>query len=491
MYNDWTPAALRAIEDAQRLGDHEQFAWPARLVLALLQEEEGRVAQLLLAAGLSLGRVREIAQAHRSAVQPALSLTRIESTARQVAQGASGDRAVGSEHLFLAALQCDDDLKQRLESAGLLVSELETAAGLRASPVIPVDEPLELDEPREWIDTARILDANLNRAREALRVIEDYCRFVLNDATLSRELKELRHSLAAAAESIDRLALASARDTHGDVGTSISTAEEFRRDSLIDVVQANCKRLQESLRSLEEHSKVTRPAAASAFEQLRYRSYVVESALLLGTHARRKLQNARLYLIAAASQCAASLEFVISEACAGGVDVVQLREKELSDRELIDRARKVRRWTRDAGVLFIMNDRPDIARFVEADGVHLGQDDLPVHVARRILGPDAIIGVSTHTLAQVRQAVLDGASYIGVGPIFPSSTKEFEEFPGLDFVRAAAAETTLPAFALGGISLANVDQVVAAGASRIAVSSAICTVDEPQPVARELRNRLR
>src|SRR4051794_10471359 len=105
-----------------------------------------------------------------------------------------------------------------------------------------------------------------------------------------------------------------------------------------------------------------------------------------------------------------------------------MREKDLPDRELLERARQLRQWTRQAGVLFIVNDRPDIARLVEADGVHLGQDDLPVREARRILGPDALVGVSTHNLEQVRQAILDGASYLGVGPTFPSKTKEFREF---------------------------------------------------------------
>ena len=113
--------------------------------------------------------------------------------------------------------------------------------------------------------------------------------------------------------------------------------------------------------------------------------------------------------------------------------------------------------------MFIVNDRPDVARLVDADGVHLGQDDMPVKEARRILGRDALIGVSTHTIEQVRQAVLDGASYLGVGPVFPSRTKKFSEFPGLDFVRAVAAETTLPAFVIGGVNLETIGAAVAAG----------------------------
>src|SRR5436309_3943721 len=105
--------------------------------------------------------------------------------------------------------------------------------------------------------------------------------------------------------------------------------------------------------------------------------------------------------------------------------MIQLREKKLDDRTLLERARQVRHWTREAGVLFIVNDRPDLARLVEADGVHLGQDDLPVREARRVLGPDALVGISTHDVAQLRQAVLDGATYVGVGPVFPSATKDF------------------------------------------------------------------
>jgi thiamine-phosphate pyrophosphorylase len=141
-------------------------------------------------------------------------------------------------------------------------------------------------------------------------------------------------------------------------------------------------------------------------------------------------------------------------------------------------------------VLFIVNDRPDIARLAEADGVHLGQDDLPVKEARRILGPEAIIGVSTHDLGQVRRAVLEGASYLGVGPTFPSATKEFSELAGLEFVRQALAETSLPAFAIGGINRDTIGAVAAAGARRVAVSQAVCRADEPRQAAAELRAAL-
>src|SRR5207248_5017898 len=134
-----------------------------------------------------------------------------------------------------------------------------------------------------------------------------------------------------------------------------------------------------------------------------------------------RLEKARLYVLLTGATCTAALDWTIREAAGGGADMFQLREKTLSDRELLERARNVRQWTRETGTLFIINDRPDVARLVEADGVHLGQDDLSVKEARRVLGPGPLIGVSTHTPEQVRRAVLDGGSYLGVGPAVPAT----------------------------------------------------------------------
>src|SRR5262249_50071004 len=233
---------------------------------------------------------------------------------------------------------------------------------------------------------------------EALRVLEDYCRFARDDAGLSRSLKELRHDLAETLADLPPAALLTARDTLADIGTDISTAQEQVRHSLREVVQANVKRLQEALRSLEEYGKLYGPDLGQRLEGLRYRAYTLERAILLGADARERLADAKLYVLLGGATSRAALDWTIAEAAAGGVDVIQLREKHLPDRDLLRRAREVRRWTRQAGVLFIVNDRPDIARLAEADGVHLGQDDLPVREARRLLGLDARIGVSTHTL---------------------------------------------------------------------------------------------
>ncbi|MFM8273169.1 MAG: thiamine phosphate synthase, partial [Gemmata sp.] len=332
--------------------------------------------------------------------------------------------------------------------------------------------------------------ANFNRAREAARVLEDYCRFVLDDRFLTQQVKELRHGLASAAGKLPSRLLLAARETLRDVGTTATAGAEYERSSPAHVAFVNLKRLQESLRSLEEFGKVFGPDLGRELEAARYRAYTLERSISLGAASRERLRDANLYVLLTRSQCVASLDWTVREAARGGADVIQLREKELPDRELIDLARQVRTWTRETGTLFVVNDRPDVARLVEADGVHLGQDDMSVKDARRVTGADMIIGVSTHSLEQLRRAVLDGADYVGIGPTFPSKTKQFDQFPGLDFVRAASAETSLPAFALGGIGTANVRAVVSAGARRVAVSSAVATADDPEQAARLLKAAL-
>jgi thiamine-phosphate pyrophosphorylase len=204
-----------------------------------------------------------------------------------------------------------------------------------------------------------------------------------------------------------------------------------------------------------------------------------------------QLADARLYLLVTQELCATSAEKVIEESLANGVDVIQLREKSLGSQAFLEYARQVRRLTLDANALLIINDRPDIAALCDADGVHLGQEDFSVADARKIIGPDKLIGRSTHSLEQAQAAVLDGADYLGVGPVFSSGTKEFSEQAGLEYVRQAAAEIAIPWFAIGGITEENVDQVLEAGAKRIAVCGAICGASEPGYAASRLAQKLK
>jgi thiamine-phosphate pyrophosphorylase len=367
---------------------------------------------------------------------------------------------------------------------------LEQAGESTAPIAAGIDLAFPDESAADAVDTYRVLDAAANRAREGLRVVEDYVRFALDDRHLTSLLKNWRHRLAEILSLLDSHGLVSSRDTSRDVGTTVSTRREGSRASLVDVVTANFKRTQEAARTLEEYGKVLSTELARRLEALRYELYTIEKAVFLTHASRERLAGRNLYVLVSSELCPHGSGPVIAAALAGGAEMIQVREKKMSDRELLTYGRLVREWTARAGALYIMNDRPDLALLTDADGVHVGQDELSVREARLIVGPSRLVGVSTHTLEQARQAVLEGADYIGVGPVFTSSTKSFPHLAGLDFVCQVAAEITLPAFAIGGISLETVDQVLAAGARRVAVSGAICGAEAPADVARRLNERI-
>ena len=340
------------------------------------------------------------------------------------------------------------------------------------------------------VPVLRVLDAAANRAREALRTVEDYVRFILDDRHLTELLKHLRHDLASSAEGIPLSQRLASRATQADVGTTVTTPSEQHREGLSGVVTANFLRLEEALRSLEEFGKLLDPGAAAQFEQLRYRAYTLHRATETTRSSLDRLQNARLYVLLDGRPSVGEFERLARGLVQAGVDVIQLRDKKLDDRRLLERARLLRRWTAGSETLLIVNDRPDLTVLAHADGVHVGQEELTVKDARTIVGPEALVGVSTHSLDQARQAVLDGANYVGVGPTFASGTKAFERFPGTELLRAVAAEIRLPAFAIGGITAVNLPEVLAAGFTRIAVSNAILAASDPIAAAKEFRELL-
>jgi thiamine-phosphate pyrophosphorylase len=334
--------------------------------------------------------------------------------------------------------------------------------------------------PADRMAVLRMLDANLNRAAEGLRVAEDYCRFTLNDAFITEATKQVRHWLADSIPPDIATVLFAARQTELDVGTAISTSAEQHRANLAHIATAAWNRVQQALRVIEECLKLVAPQAAAEVEQLRYRSYTLAKACAITAESRERLSSARLYVLidGGAAECA----FVerVQSLIEAGLDILQLRDKRLDDRTLLERAHLLRRVinSADRRPLFIMNDRPDLAVLARADGVHVGQEELSVHDARQIIGPKMLVGVSTHTIEQARQAVLDGANYIGCGPTFPSGTKQFDHFPGLDLLRQVASEISLPAFAIGGITPNNLPQVLATGFSRVAVGGAIAAEND-------------
>jgi thiamine-phosphate pyrophosphorylase len=218
----------------------------------------------------------------------------------------------------------------------------------------------------------------------------------------------------------------------------------------------------------------------------------------LGADRRARLATARLYLVcgsisdrdAAASGAEPSagltLPDLLREAIAGGVEIVQLREKHLPDEELVAVANAARALCERLGALLIVNDRPLVAAEVGADGVHVGQDDMPVAEVRELVGPDMLIGLSTHAPAEIDAVDAGLLDYIGVGPIHETPTKPGRPAVGLELVRYAAAHAPVPFFAIGGLQADNLPEVLEAGASRVCVLRAISDAEQPQSAAREL-----
>jgi thiamine-phosphate pyrophosphorylase len=212
-----------------------------------------------------------------------------------------------------------------------------------------------------------------------------------------------------------------------------------------------------------------------------------------GADRRARLADARLYLCTDARRQQGDLVSFLDAALAGGVDIVQLREKGIEARDEIALAEVFADAARRHGVLFSINDRADVAYAVSPDVLHLGQDDLPVAVARDLLGEEILIGRSTHATAEVDQAAKqDGVDYFCVGPTWPTPTKPDRPAPGLPLLEhAAGSETGRPWFAIGGIDESTLDAVLAAGATRVVVVRAITDADDPGAAAASLARRLR
>ena len=205
---------------------------------------------------------------------------------------------------------------------------------------------------------------------------------------------------------------------------------------------------------------------------------------------RERLRTARLYLVCEAMPGGREPEALLQAALAGGADIVQLREKDLPREEVERAAQTFRRLCDTHSALFIVNDDPYLAKTCNADGVHLGQDDVPVEEARRILGPDMIIGLSTHSKEQLAASATQPVDYVSVGPVWETPTKQGRPGVGLGLVEHAAASAPHPFFAIGGIDSGNAADVVAAGARRLGVVRAIRDAADPAAVAEGLRGAL-
>jgi len=334
----------------------------------------------------------------------------------------------------------------------------------------------------------RLIDANLNRLSEGLRLLEDVARFILNDATLSSRLKALRHDLLIKTESFQQTLL-TARDAEGDV-TAFSK-ETMSRSDVNDVVTANARRVTESLRVLEEFAKLPDiDLDPMKFKRARFAIYEIEKEIS-GKVSRRGKRIAGLYVII--DREALGRKDVVEtcrQAIRGGANIIQLRDKLGNKSRMLNSARQIKEVCITSDIPFIMNDCMDIALASGADGLHLGQEDIPVSVARRLLPIDKLIGCSTTTVKESLQAEADGADYIAVGSIYPTQSKKSVTVVGLERLREIREAVSLPIVAIGGINADNAQNVIDAGADAIAVISAILANDDIEQATRKIAERL-
>jgi thiamine-phosphate pyrophosphorylase len=336
----------------------------------------------------------------------------------------------------------------------------------------------------------RIIDANLNRIGEGLRALEDVARLLLNDAALTQQLKTMRHEIISGDRAFNQQ-LIQARDSQGDVGIAIEAPVEEKQRELPLMVVANARRVQESLRIMEELAKVkdtTLKLESEKFKQARFNIYTVEQTLLARLLRQDKIkQIAGLYaIIDSQALKGRSQTEVVSQVIRGGARTIQLRDKLHSKKELLPIAQQLKKLCAEHNVLFIINDYLDIALASDADGLHLGQDDLPTKEARKLLPIDKILGCSTTTVDQATVAQADGADYIAVGSMYPTPSKATAKVVGLERLRQVRQAVTLPLVAIGGINKDNTAEVIAAGANSVAVISAILQAENVEKAARQI-----
>ena len=336
----------------------------------------------------------------------------------------------------------------------------------------------------------RVLDVNANRAAEGLRTIEDISRLIREDSVASLWAKALRHDLATVISKLDRSQRLAARSTETDAGTCLTTDTESSRSDWKAIVSSACERVGQSLRCMEEFSKLIDKSIGLEFKTLRYKAYDVLAQLELRLRRDNFARAAKLYLLIGCSLPIEQFAVAVRQFAEAGADLLQLRDKACDGGHLVAYARAAVQSLAGTRSKLIVNDRVDIALASGAAGVHLGQEDMDYVDARRIAGPDLLIGISTHSIEQAVASEKAGADYIGCGPTFPSQTKSFEAFPGTQFLSQVANQISIPAFAIGGIDGNNLDEVLRTGCTRVAISSAIHRSATPTATLQFIKSRL-
>ncbi len=334
---------------------------------------------------------------------------------------------------------------------------------------------------------AQIIDANLDRAREGLRVLEDWARFALGRPDLVIKLKNFRQILGKHHLQIYK----DSRNFTPDECTGLAHPEQFERNHSSCIISSNAARVQEALRVIEEFSRNNNHKLCDSASQIRYSTYKLEIELL-----KAKSNDSVMKILIENNLYAITLETKnifekIKNILEGGVKIIQLRFKSGNDSYNLKEANKIRELCHQFGALFIVNDRIDIAFACDADGVHLGQDDLNIKIARNILGFSKIIGISASNDVDIKKAIEEGCDYIGIGPVFSTQTKKGKSPLGIEALVSITKDITIPWFAIGGIKLENISILKKNNINRVAIITELFNAENPQEKAMMIINSLK
>ena len=348
-------------------------------------------------------------------------------------------------------------------------------------------EKLNISQPEDSRIT-QIIDANLDRAREGLRVLEDWARFGLGNEDFVIRIKNFRQILGRNHLEIYKIS----RNYVEDKCKGLSHDEQIKRKSPSKIVSSNSARVQEALRVIEEFSRNHNNKLSKIASEIRYEIYTLEIELLSWNTRKRAeliISENNLYSITDHRE---NLLEIIEKILLGGVKIIQHRYKEGNDKHHLKEAIEMKNLCKKYNSLFIVNDRVDIALASKADGVHLGQDDMDIKTARRLLGISKIIGVSANNSIDINKAIKDGCDYIGIGPVFQTFTKKNKEPLGVEKIKALIKDINIPCFAIGGINKLNISSLKNHGISKVAIVSGLLDSKNPKEesiiILKELSN---
>ncbi len=339
-------------------------------------------------------------------------------------------------------------------------------------------EKFNITQPED-LHISQIIDANLDRAREGLRVLEDWARFGLGKEDLVIRIKNFRQILGKNHLEIYK----KSRNHIEDQCKGLSHVEQDNRKNPNEIISSNSARVQEALRVIEEFSRVNNNKLSKIASNIRYEIYTLEIELL-NFNTRKKAEltiiENNLYFITDHRE---DLLEIIEKILLGGVKIIQYRFKEGNDKDHFKEALKIKCLCKKYNSLFIVNDRVDIALASNADGVHIGQDDVDIKTARKLLGSSKVIGVTANNSNDITNAIKNGCDYIGVGPVFQTLTKKNNEPLGIEKINALTKDVNIPWFAIGGINKENISSLRDQGINKVAVVSGLLNSEDPKEEA--------